>query len=90
MMLLMGKQAGFFGEKACTVNRLPRGECSVQGGVTTKRGRNAEASVDLKKRIEMQHRENARLQRKLMQAEKIIEVQKKVAELLGVILPSSR
>ncbi len=57
-------------------------------GVTTKRGRKAEASVDLKKRVEQQQRENARLQRKLMQAEKIIEVQKKVAELLGVILPN--
>lgn len=33
-------------------------------------------------------RENARLQRKLQQAELIIELQKKVSELLGVTLPT--
>jgi hypothetical protein len=57
-------------------------------GVESKRGRKPELGRDLKKRNEQQQREIARLQRKLMQAEKIIEVQKKVSELLGVILPS--
>lgn len=57
-------------------------------GVESKRGRKPESGSELKKQNEQQQREIARLQRKLMQAEKIIEVQKKVAELLGVILPN--
>jgi hypothetical protein len=57
-------------------------------GVDVKRGRKPESGSDLRKHNEQQQREIARLQRKLMQAEKIIEVQKKVAELLGVIQPN--
>jgi transposase-like protein len=50
-----------------------------------KRGRKAKPVDPDKKRLE---RENERLRRQLDQAEKIIEIQKKVSELLGVTLPS--
>ena len=45
------------------------------GGAEVQRGRKPESGSDLKKHNE-QPREIMRLQRKLMQAEKIIEVQK--------------
>jgi len=48
-----------------------------------KRGRKAQEPDPLAKRIAQLERENQRLQRRLQQAEKIIEVQKKVAALLG-------
>ena len=50
------------------------------------RGRKPDPDADLKKRIQELERENERLQGKLRQAAKIIEVQKKVSEILGVNL----
>jgi hypothetical protein len=50
------------------------------------RGRKPDPDAELKKRIEQLERENERLQGKLRQAAKIIEVQKKVSEILGVSL----
>lgn len=58
-----------------------------QGNGESKRGRKAVPQEDLRKRIDKLERESASLKRKLYQAEKIIEVQKKVSELLGIILP---
>lgn len=49
-----------------------------------KRGRKASEPDPSAKRIAELERENRRLQQKLRQAEKIIEVQKKVAEILGI------
>lgn len=57
-------------------------------GVRNRRGRKPGTGTDQQQGKARLERENARLRRKLMQAEKIIEVQKKVAELLGVVLPS--
>lgn len=57
------------------------------GNVELKRGRKAVPQADLRKRIDKLERESASLKRKLYQAEKIIEVQKKVSELLGIVLP---
>ncbi len=52
-----------------------------------KRGRRAKLSAQ-DKQIERLRRDNERLRRKLTQAEKIIEVQKKLSEVLGVSLES--
>ena len=51
----------------------------------TKRGRRAKLSVQ-DKELEGLRRDNERLRGKLVQAEKIIEVQKKLSEVLGVSL----
>jgi len=50
------------------------------------RGRKPDPDTELKQRIQELERENERLQGKLRQAAKIIEVQKKVSEILGVSL----
>jgi transposase len=51
-----------------------------------KRGRRGAPPHPLARRVSELERENTRLQRRLQQAEVIIEVQKKVAELLGIPL----
>lgn len=51
----------------------------------TQRGRRAKLSAQ-DKELERLRRDNERLRRKLAQAEKIIEVQKKLSEVLGVSL----
>lgn len=50
-----------------------------------KRGRKETPSNELRQKLAKQEREIHRLQRNLDQAEKIIEVQKKVSELLGIM-----
>jgi transposase-like protein len=50
------------------------------------RGRKPDPDALLKQQIRQLEREKARLQRKLRQAEVIIEVQKKVSEILGISL----
>ncbi len=50
------------------------------------RGRKPEQDAELKRRIQELERDNEQLQSKLRQAAKIIEVQKKVSEILGVSL----
>ena len=54
----------------------------------TKRGRRAKLSAQ-DKELEQLRRDNEHLRRKLTQAEKIIEVQKKLSEVLGVSLDTS-
>ena len=56
------------------------------GTLDRMRGRKPDPDAELKKRIQQLERENERLQGKLRQATKIIEVQKKVSEILGVSL----
>jgi transposase-like protein len=51
-----------------------------------KRGRKPQPHNPLSRRVAELERENARLNRRLKQAETIIEVQKKVAEILGIPL----
>lgn len=54
-------------------------------GVQPKRGPKSTASSDVRKELARLTRENARLERKLEQAEIIIDVQKKVATLLSML-----
>jgi transposase-like protein len=64
-----------------------RGELSGLKGA--KRGRPAKARDGRDGRIQELERENRRLSRKLERAETLIELQKKVSELLGIDLPES-
>lgn len=57
------------------------------GAQTPRRGRKADPARAEKVRIEKLEREKARLERELVQARLIIDVQKKVAALLGVTMP---
>ena len=63
-----------------------RGE--LAGLTEKKRGRKARADKALVKENQRLARENARLEKRLAQAETIIDVQKKVATLLGIPLRS--
>lgn len=56
------------------------------GELGSKRGRPADPDGELKRQLQQMQRENQRLQRKLRQAEIIIEVQKKASEILGITL----
>lgn len=56
------------------------------GTLESVRGRKPDPDTELKQRIRQLERDNERLQVKLRQAAKIIEVQKKVSEILGVSL----
>jgi hypothetical protein len=53
------------------------------------RGPKPDAAAELKQHMRRLERENERLQNRLRQAEAIIEVQKKVSEILGISLASS-
>ena len=53
-----------------------------------KRGRKRRPNVEEQRRIGELERENRRLCRRLKQAETVIEVQKKLSEILGVPLKS--
>jgi transposase len=63
-----------------------RGE--LEGLAVKKRGRKARPDKELVEENQRLARENARLTKRLAQAETIIEVQKKVATLLGIPLKS--
>ena len=58
----------------------------MEGLRSKKRGRKAQPVNPLEKENQRLRRETERLQRRLVQAEKIIEVQKKVSEILGIPL----
>jgi len=53
-----------------------------------KRGRKGEGKNPLNRRVAELERENERLKRKLKKAEIIIDVQKKISEILGIAQPS--
>lgn len=51
-----------------------------------KRGRKKDPDTQLRQQVRQLERENARLKRQLQQAETVIEVQKKVSEILEIPL----
>ncbi|MGB9496560.1 MAG: hypothetical protein ACKVE3_01650 [Dissulfuribacterales bacterium] len=59
----------------------------MQGLAPKKRGRKAKEVNPLAKSVAQLERENRRLNEKLRQAETIIEVQKKISEILGIPQP---
>ncbi len=66
--------------------RRQREEGTLQGLMPRKRGRKPQQKNPLAKKVAELERENERLQRRLKQAEMIIDVQKKVSQILGVPL----
>ncbi len=69
-----------------TTWRRQRDEGALEGLHPQKRGRKAVPQNPLARRVAELERENRRLGRRLQQAETIIGVQKKVAEILGIPL----
>jgi transposase len=69
--------------------RRQRAKGTLDGLTPQKRGKKPKRVDPKDKRNAELERENRRLRKKLDQAEKIIEIQKKVAELLGIPLSSS-
>ena len=71
-----------------TTWRQQRDEGALEALGSKKRGRKAKRQDAVALENERLRRENERLTRRLKQAETIIEVQKKVSEMLGIALPS--
>lgn len=68
--------------------RRAREAGELEGLGPKKRGRRSRERDPLAEEVEELKRENVRLQQRLKQAEKVIEVQKKVSEILGTPLES--
>lgn len=68
--------------------RRAREAGELEGLSPKKRGRRSRERDPLAEEVEELRRENVRLQQRLKQAEKVIEVQKKVSEILGIPLES--
>ena len=66
--------------------RRQRDDGTLQGLAPRKRGRKIKAKNPLSKKVAELERENERLKRRLKQAETIIDVQKKVSQILGIPL----
>lgn len=66
--------------------RRQREEGTIQGLTPRKRGRKTQPKNPLSKKVAELERENARLKQRLKQAETIIDVQKKVSQILGIPL----
>ena len=64
--------------------RRQRDQGILHGLSPRKRGRKAKAINPLAKKVAELERQNRRLQKKLRQAETIIEVQKKISDILGI------
>ncbi len=69
--------------------RAARERGELGGGGTRKRGPEPKASDPSAKRIAKLEQENRQLRRRAERAEGLVEVQKKLSELLGIDLPSS-
>ena len=70
--------------------RKQRDRGALDALVSRKRGRKEDVDRPLRKKLAAQEREIDRLSKRLKQAEMIIEVQKKVSEMLGISLESSK
>jgi transposase len=80
------RREGLYHSNICTWSRQ-REKGELQGLSPKKRGRKAKEANPLAKSVAQLERENRRLNEKLRQAETIIEVQKKVSEILGIPQP---
>jgi transposase len=77
------RREGLYYSNICTWSRQ-REKGELQGLSPKKRGRRAKEVNPLTKRVAQLEQENRRLNEKLRQAETIIEVQKKISEILGI------
>lgn len=80
------RREGLYHSNICTWSRQ-REKGELQGLAPKKRGRKAKEVNPLTKSLAQLERENRRLNEKLRQAETIIEVQKKISEILGIPQP---
>jgi transposase len=80
------RREGLYYSNICTWSRQ-REKGELQALAPKKRGRKAKEANPLAKSVARLERENRRLNEKLRQAETIIEVQKKVSEILGIPQP---
>jgi transposase len=80
------RREGLYHSNICTWSRQ-REKGELQGLAPKKRGRRAKEVNPLAKRVAQLEQENRRLNEKLRQAETIIEVQKKISEILGIPQP---
>ena len=69
--------------------RRQRDDGMLSGLTPKKRGRKIAERNPLQKEVDGLHRENERLMNRLRQAEIIIDVQKKVSEMMGIALEST-
>jgi len=67
--------------------RKQRDEAAIAGLVPKRRGRKPDPNAALTAENQRLVRENTRLMRKLRRTEAILEVQKKLSEILGIELP---
>jgi len=81
------RKEGLYSSHLC-VWRAQRDRGAIDGLGAKKRGPKAKANP-LTEEVERLRRQNERLQRRLDQAELIIDVQKKLAHLLGIQLPKT-
>jgi transposase len=77
------RREGLYRSNICTWSRQ-REKGELQALAPKKRGRRAKEVNPLAKRIAQLEQDNRRLNEKLRKAETIIEVQKKVSEILGI------
>lgn len=80
------RREGLYHSNICTWSRQ-REKGELQGLSPKKRGRRAKEVNPLAKKVAQLERENRRLNEKLRKAETIIEVQKKISEILGIPQP---
>lgn len=80
------RREGLYYSNICTWSRQ-REKGVLQGLTPKKRGRKVKEVNPLAKSVAQLERENRRLNEKLRQAETIIEVQKKISEILGIPQP---
>jgi len=80
------RREGLYHSNICTWSRQ-REKGELQGLAPKKRGRRAKGVNPLAKRVAQLEWENRRLNEKLRKAETIIEVQKKISEILGISQP---
>ena len=80
------RREGLYSSHLTTWRRL-REQGSLQSLGPRKRGRKAKRKDATTQELDRLRRENERLAERLRQAERIIEVQKKVSEILGISLP---
>jgi transposase len=77
------RREGLYHSNICTWSRQ-REKGELQGLSPKKRGRRAKGVNPLAKKVTQLEQENRRLNEKLRKAETIIEVQKKISEILGI------
>jgi hypothetical protein len=80
------RREGLYHSNICTWSRQ-REKGELQGLAPKKRGRKVKEVNPLTRSVARLERENKRLNEKLRQAETIIEVQKKISEILGISQP---